>query len=137
MAFQIVDPFFYTSPEIKDGENSKLEDKIGLILLKILQNAKRQLERDIDKKAEAIRRHKEWIREQKLQKKREEEQKRIDSLELQVANWKKSREIREYLKAIEEHTVKKHGGYDNSSDLGQWLRWAYSYVDRIDPFNKM
>ncbi len=133
LVFRIIDDGYYSCKEIGDGQKRNLEDMIGLMLLRILQEARLLHRRQRDQKRQAIERHKQWLREQELQKKMEEEQRKIENLESQAANWRKSRQIREYLKATEEFVNTQRGGYEEGSEFNLWMKWAYGYADRIDP----
>ncbi len=116
-----------------DGIKRKLEDYLYNIMLEILRAAKKKKEHRIACKiAERIRQEEERIR-QEQERLRQEEQQKIQFLEQQVLNWKKSGDIREYLKAIKTCIIDKHGGYDEKSEFDQWLKWASSYADRLDP----
>jgi hypothetical protein len=133
LIFQIIDPFFIKNKEISDGKRKKLEDKIGVILLKILREAKDQLEWNILRKKREKEEYQHRLQELELLEKQRQEQEKIDALEKQVESWRKSCHIREYLKAAVDCVTQKHGGYDDESELGLWLKWAHSYADRMDP----
>lgn len=120
----------------KNWGNSKampLEDRLYDIILRLLQTArkdlywviKRRLEERERKRIEAIR-----LEEERL---RQEEQKRIHDLEKCIACWKKSLEIREYLDYSKKYVTQKHGGYDEDSEFGKWLTWAYDYAEQVYP----
>jgi len=135
LVFQIIDPFFMTNIETSDGKRKKLEDKLGLILLKILRKAKDQLERNIRKKKDDKERQRCWLQEQERLKKQREEEQKINNLEKEVENWRKSRYLRDYLKAAAELVTEKRGGYNEGSEFDLWLKWAHSYANRIDPLH--
>ena len=89
--------------------------------------------RRIRDKERRIQQAKEEKRRWEAEKQRRKEEERIQRLEMQVESWRKSRHIRDFLKAAAELVTQKHGGYEEESEFGQWLKWAQDYADRIDP----
>jgi hypothetical protein len=47
--------------------------------------------------------------------------------------WKKSHDIQEFLQYVIQCAVQKRGGYDEDSELGQWIKWATGYAEEINP----
>lgn len=70
------------------------------------------------------------------QKRREEEQARRDKLHRDVAAWRKSEDIRAYLRAYEEQLLRRRGEITPGSEEDLWLRWARQYADSLDPLSK-
>lgn len=116
-----------------DGSVHKIEEYLYDIILNILFTARKKSEKD------RIAWHEEELRIENEKRRFEEEKqkqievKKIQNLETEAANWKKSQEIREYLKATEAFVSEQHGGYEEGSEFGLWLKWAYKYADQIDP----
>lgn len=119
-----------------DGKKQRVEDKLYEIVMRILIIARQKLHRSIRWRIEN--RKKKELERIQAEKERlwREEQERIKNLEIQVENWRKSRHIRSYLKAAADFIVDKHGGYDEDSEFGLWLRWAYNHANKIDPLSE-
>jgi hypothetical protein len=43
--------------------------------------------------------------------------------------------LREYLAAVRELALKRHGRIEEGSELHQWLVWAGQQADRCDPLS--
>ncbi len=118
-----------------DGKKQRVEDClndfiVGLIKASVLNRA-----RDLDRERKenerielACKRVEEEIRVQ-------EEKARVHSLLTKTQNWKISQQIRDYISAVREAVVKKHGHIVPGSDIDQWLAWALQQADRFDPLN--
>jgi len=116
-----------------DGKKQRVEDKLYEIVMRILIIARQKLHRSIRWRIEdRKKRELERIQAEK-DRLRREEQERIQNLEIQAENWRKSRYIRDYLKAAVDYITAKHGGYDEGSEFGQWLKWAHNHANRLDP----
>ena len=64
---------------------------------------------------------------------RQEEEQKIANLNAQVKNWFESRQIRAYLEALKESFIKLHGQIEPCSKADEYFKWAFGYVDRLDP----
>jgi hypothetical protein len=69
-------------------------------------------------------------------RRQEEEQARREKLHRDVAAWRKSEDIRAYLRAYEEHLLRRRGEITPGSEDDLWLRWARQYADSLDPLSK-
>jgi hypothetical protein len=67
------------------------------------------------------------------QRRREEEQARRDKLHKDVAAWRKSEDIRAYLRAYEAKLLRQQGEITPGSEEDLWLKWARWYADNLDP----
>lgn len=87
-------------------------------------------------------RHLEWqgrekLREEQERQRREEEQRRIEEenkvkhLDVLLANWAKSHNIREFVRVIDQ--TLKDRNIEPTRKLSTWLEWARQYADSIDP----
>jgi hypothetical protein len=70
------------------------------------------------------------------QKRREEEQARREKLHRDVAAWRKSEDIRAYLRAYEEQLLRRRGEITPGSEEDLWLKWARLYADSLDPLSR-
>jgi hypothetical protein len=62
-------------------------------------------------------------------------QRRAD-LEMQAENWVKSRQLSDYIRAVEIEASKKGITELSNEKFTFWLRWAKSHADRLDPLNQ-
>jgi hypothetical protein len=70
------------------------------------------------------------------QRRREEEQVRRNKLHKDVASWRKSNDIRAYLRAYEEKLLRQRGEIAPGSEEDLWLKWARQYADQLDPLSE-
>jgi hypothetical protein len=70
------------------------------------------------------------------QRRREEEQARREKLHHDVAAWRKSEDIRAYLRAYEEQLLRRRGEITPGSEEDLWLKWARRYADKLDPLSE-
>jgi hypothetical protein len=118
-----------------DGKKQRVEDClndfiIGLIKASVVKRARNlEWERKENARIELARKRvEEEIRVQ-------EEKARIQGLLTKAQNWKISQQIRDYISAVREAVIKKHGHIVPGSDIDQWLMWALQQADRFDPLN--
>jgi hypothetical protein len=116
-----------------DGINQRIERSLNSFIIGLIK-AGEAIKAD---RLERERRNREWEEERKRSAERErrryEEGLKIQAMDKEIATWQKSQQIREYVKAVEDAVLKKRGEIQTGSELDQWLRWAKSYADRIDP----
>jgi hypothetical protein len=70
------------------------------------------------------------------QRRREEEQARRENLHRDVDRWRKSEDIRAYLRAYEEQFLRRQDKITPGSEEDLWLKWARQYADSLDPLSK-
>jgi hypothetical protein len=104
---------------------------IGLVegALKI-EEVRTTREREEQKRQEAIR-----IRQEKVRL-IEEEKSRIQTLEMDAANWLKSQQIKSYVEAVRNLVIQNEGEIAQGSEIEKWLIWASQQADRFDPLTK-
>lgn len=117
----------------KETEDEPLEEILNEIVVGIVTAAhvarKAQEKRDKEERL----RQEELLRRQDEEQRRQEEEARRKSLEVQSELWVKSQTLRAFLQACERLIVERSGGIDPGSAEAQWLIWAYSHADRLDP----
>ena len=112
-----------------ESEQGKLEENlisfINGLWVAAAQLKKKRLEREEEAK--------QYEEEQKECERKlqavEEEKRRIQILERQVELWKKSRELRTFIRAV----IRNKGAYTPDSERGRWIAWATAYADKLDP----
>ena len=116
-----------------DGINQRIERGLNSFIVGLVKTGD-AIKAD---RLEGERRKREWEEQRKrseeLERRRYEEGLKIQAMDKEITAWQKSQQIRDYVKAVEETVLKKRGEIQTGSKLDQWLRWARSYADRIDP----
>lgn len=113
-----------------DRKNEPLENRLNDVLASIIALLESLVE-EKRKKAEEVRRRQEIIRQ------REEEKRKREDLESNVAKWRKSRDIHDYLDAYEKRLIDEKGEIIPGSREAEWLTWARAFAKSIDPLNKI
>jgi hypothetical protein len=112
-----------------DRKNEPLEDRLNEVVAGLVLRLEGLRLEDLAKKeAERLRAEE--------KRRREEEQARREKLHRDVSAWRKSEDIRAYLRAYEEKQLRRQGGITPGSEEDEWLRWARRYADSIDPLSE-
>ncbi|MCX7547780.1 hypothetical protein OS188_07435 [Xanthomarina sp. F1114] len=121
----------YPIKEWSDSQTKPLEDKLVDILAWIELRAKRDRERQIEN--ERIRQHQEKIRikQQEVQKLKDNEIANFEALFQSATRWHKSQYIRNYIKEFEDYAIKSNS---LNEEKQQWIEWAKEKADWYDPF---
>jgi len=116
-----------------DRKRHRLEDLVDGFLESLGMASLDEKERE----RERIRQHQEWEAAEKRrieeQRRWEEEQKRVQELLNQVANFQRSRQIREFISAVESSRTETGSPIATGTRFEDWAKWAMAYADRIDP----
>lgn len=115
-----------------DGKIRRVEDMIPEIVCGIFEAADRTRARKRQEAEESGRQAQEAIRRYEEEQKRKEEQARVDALVREVERWELSRRIRRYRHVVERAAIQRTGSIDTSGEMGTWLRWVDSVIDRLD-----
>ncbi|BAU49563.1 hypothetical protein SVA_3015 [Sulfurifustis variabilis] len=75
-------------------------------------------------------RRREAVRQRRL------EEARAQALEIQLAAWQKSQQVRDYVEAVRRTAIERHGAIGPGSHLERWLTWTSEYADRLDPLRR-
>lgn len=117
----------------RDGKRAKLETclndfVVGLIKVAEAVKAERlKREQEHQARLEADRRR------QEEERKRQEELAMRQRLEQEADSWAKAQQIRQYVAAVKELAISKHGGVQQGSQLDHWIGWASAHADCLDP----
>lgn len=111
-----------------DKKLDPLENRLNEIVAGIITKLETLRLEELAKREEKRRR----IEEQRRQ---EEEQARRENLHRDVAAWRKSEDIRAYLRAYEEQFLRLRGEITPGSEEDLWLKWARQYADSLDPLS--
>lgn len=119
-----------------DAKIQKLEDCLNDFIIVLIKTAVELRTREIEREEEERRRHERERRREELARIRREEEARLQDLLDKVSGWQKSKQIREYIKAVREDAIRRDGGIDPGSELDKWLAWANQQADRFDPLSE-
>jgi hypothetical protein len=132
--FKISGAFFHGVKENWTEKASKpIEEQLNEIVAAILTAAHVALKKRQKDEEEKRLRQEALVRQQESEQKRQEEESRRKELELQSQNWVKSQNLRAFLRACEGAMAERSGGLAPDGAGAEWLRWAYSHADRLDP----
>jgi hypothetical protein len=123
-----------------DGEKQRLEDCLNKVIGGLMTIAARvkerqaELERMAQKEREEKRRREEAARVRA--EKREQyqaERARVDLLIAQAKNWRRSQDLRNYVKAATQEYLAKFATIEPDGQFAAWAEWAMQQADRLDP----
>lgn len=114
-----------------DGKTKDLEEMVVDFVIGGIKITDAMRHHRIIREQEEGRRQEEMRIRAESERKRQQELERRNILEKQAEQWKKSRQLREYIDAVES----SFGKQDQEQDarLNNWLTWARQNADRIDP----
>jgi hypothetical protein len=117
----------------EDSPDLPVEDQLNDFVVAVVARAHYDLEWDRRRdEAERARAAEQQRRFEEAQR-REVEAARGRELERQAENWMKSRQIKTFLAAVKE-SASEASEIDLYTPLGEWLSWAETYANRLDPF---
>jgi len=129
----------YRIRQWSDGKIQRIETVLNKFMMAALLDVQKRREAVIEKEKRRIELEKRQLEMREAEERRwqeeqaqHEEQKRVDGLLADVAKWKQSREIREYMAAVQAFVVEKYGGYDAGSELDRWLKWVEGAQNSLD-----
>ncbi len=114
-----------------DGKRQRVEGCLSAFFDAVVQLAeiekKRRLEREV--------RERERLEEQRLAREREErrrkEEARVKDLDAKLSAWVRSRNLHEFLSAVE--AISPQRDIQSDSSLPEWIAWARAQADATDP----
>jgi hypothetical protein len=112
-----------------DKKLEPLENRLNEIVAGIITKLETLRLEELSKREEEQRRL-------EKQRRREEEQARREKLHQDVAVWRKSENIRAYVRAFEEKLLRTRGEIKPGSKEDVWLKWARQYADSLDPLSE-
>jgi hypothetical protein len=116
----------------RDRKDKRLEDQLNDIVVGIISAADVIRTRRAEHEEQRIKWAEEELRRQELARRRQLEGELATELEAQCDQWIKSRKLKQFLRVCE-NSLMTANRISNESDELQWLQWARSYADRIDP----
>jgi hypothetical protein len=132
LGFRITSSYLGVRGSWADGTKQRVEECLNDIVIGIVAAAEAIKARRLEQEA----RHREYLaaeeRRQQAERRRQEEAARIRALESTVGAWRRAATIRQYVEAMRQ-AAEASGVADEASPLNEWLQWAESYADRVDP----
>ncbi len=116
-----------------DGKRQRLENVVGSFLQGLKKWLEHEMQSRLDHECEdRQRRRVKEVREERKQRQEQMEQRR-NGMETCAKNWRKARETREYLAALESTIENNTLRPSDPGQFPEWLSWAKWYADYIDP----
>jgi len=114
-----------------EGKKQRLENCLNQFIVGLVTAAAQLKQRRLEQE--------EWQRKYRIgqeqraaaERKKQEEQHRIDALNSILKDWRKCQFMRAYL-AEAKAAVEERGGAAPDSDVGRWLKWVEGYAERLD-----
>jgi len=116
-----------------DGKGHPLETKLDSFLAGLGEVARAKRAWRLAKEEEERQRQERRQKEEAAASRRWEERARAEKLDRQVNDWHRSRLIREYILDMKTNALQPEKWNVDGIPLDQWMDWALSYADRIDP----
>lgn len=130
----------YVHWQVRDGERVKVEDRLNKFFIAALRRVDEERKREREREREAsVRREaerkrlEEEERQREAEETRKREQAKVQALINEVARWRQSREIREYLAEVRRVFAKRGQVIDPRSELDEWMKWAERTAVGMDP----
>ncbi|UOE43083.1 hypothetical protein [Agromyces larvae] len=117
--------------QIKDNRSGRVEDKLTELFHQIPMHRLAAERNRIRAKEIAIEREEEWRVERQKAIQRLTESRRAEELHRQVELWRQSREIRDFVAALEATAAQLIA--DDADACREWATWASAYADQLDP----
>jgi hypothetical protein len=126
--------------QVRDGKKVRVEDRLNKLFIAALKQVdealkwKRKREQEAAAAREAERRRLAEEERRKLaEETRKQEQAKVQSLLNEVTNWRRSRDLRAYLRQVRRVIAEQGRTIEPGSDLDKRLRWAERVADDLDP----
>jgi hypothetical protein len=121
---------------LNDRDGKPIEESLNsfvacLIIFAETKRAERLEDERKERERETARRL--W---EEQERKRQDLEKRIQELHLEVSKWIKSRHLKEYIDTVRKRAVEKYGGIHPDTTLHDWLTWATEQAELLDPLEK-
>jgi hypothetical protein len=138
-------PSYFSEVLLRDTpKHRRIEEGLNNLIVDLVKKAGRlRITRRKEEAAAKRKAEEEQVRQrqaEELRQRREElarrqktEQARVDELVDHANSWRQSRIIREYLGALSDRLLERHGAIAIDSEAAQYLRWAHQQADRLDP----
>src|ERR1700756_3558993 len=120
-----------------DGKQQRIEDCIGDFMVG-LTVAAAAIRKNRQETEERHRRREEDRKREEEERRIAEEQKRKAELVTElIGNWEEAVQLRKFIKAIEEETVRSDFSEEARNDIQQVVEWVKQYADTMDPLSSL
>ncbi|MGS2739982.1 hypothetical protein [Sinomicrobium sp. M5D2P17] len=121
----------YPTKEWSDSKSKPLEEKLIDILAWIELRAKKDKEQEIANEIRRKNQEKIRLRQEELQRQKDEELSNFERLFHTATRWHKSQYIRSYIKEFEDYALRSN---TLDTEKKEWIKWAKEKADWYDPF---
>ncbi|MBT4035223.1 MAG: hypothetical protein HOB84_03590 [Candidatus Marinimicrobia bacterium] len=119
--------FYHGDKAVKDTKTKRLEEKLNSFILMLIKASEYEknwrIERELERREDEARR----MQEREIRNKREQEQQMVKELFDNAADWQKCVHVRDYIAAVQSHTLENSG-----EDMKSWIKWANQEVDKVE-----
>ena len=115
-----------------DGKKKRMENQLHEFVCNVIKIADLRRTRRIEREKQEREWELERQRQAELARLRQIELERREDLEKQAENWVKSRQLREYIQAVEIAASKQGISSPSHEGYAFWMRWAKAHADRLD-----
>ncbi len=117
----------------RDGKSSRIEDQLNNIVFGIFRLAEECRQEENERKNKKRRELENAINYEKRKIIQKKELERREFLETLSAQWRKSRDLLDFLEEFEAKLMEEKGEPNEGSDEAQLLKWAYNHAAQINP----
>ena len=126
----------YPLTVLRDNKRRPLEQQLHQVVIELLRLVARARANEVARRqAEIQRAEQERLRKEEERRKKIEET-RMNRLQLAAGQWSKVAEMRAYVQAVKEESLRRRTGVAEDEELTKWLRWAESYLEQTDPLGR-
>lgn len=127
----------------RDTKRKQLEDSLDAFVIGLIKRAVKKKEYRHEKEEEkrqqrelARQREEEQNRLAELKRQVQQEQTRVSKLITDAENYHKSKQVRNFIAAVENEQLKDNPVYVTDDDYENWVKWALDQADRLDPLTE-
>jgi hypothetical protein len=114
-----------------DGRRQRLEDVVGEMVEALEATGERARQWQVQQEKERRKREEEAEGRREEERQRALEQAKLEALEPQVADWVKSRQLREYVEMVRSR-LNEIVDEAQRQELKDWLAWALAHASRLE-----
>jgi hypothetical protein len=116
-----------------DGKINRIENLLMNFAISVVRVADVKRTAEIEREERRKRWEEERRRQEELERLRQIEEQRLLDLENQAERWSKSRQLREYIQAVEVSASKRLDSNIPNKQMEKWMSWARKHADQLDP----
>jgi hypothetical protein len=127
----------------RDTKRKQLEDSLDEFVMGLIKRSAKKKEHRHQREEEALQRQElarqreaEQQRLAELKRKIQQERARVSKLVADAENFHKSKQVRDFIAAVENERLNGNSGYITDDDHETWVKWARDQADRLDPLTE-